>query len=140
MKNIFTIVFIGLSFSIYSQSPNEKLKITQLKDNFYVFTTWKTYKGDPASANGLYLVTEKGVVMIDTPWDTTQFQLLLDSIASKHKQKVVMCIATHSHADRTAGLEYYSKQGIKTYTSKQTDEICKAHNEKRAEFHFTKDT
>lgn len=33
--------------------------------------------------------------MFDTPWDTTQFQPLLDSIKFKHNMNVLMCIATH---------------------------------------------
>jgi glyoxylase-like metal-dependent hydrolase (beta-lactamase superfamily II) len=51
-----------------------------------------------------------------------------------------MCIATHSHDDRTGGLEYYKQQGIKTYTTRQTDAICKAQGRKRAEFQMTNDT
>jgi len=92
------------------------------------------------SSNGLYFLTDKGAVMIDTPWDTTQFQPLLDSIEFKHKKKVVLCIATHSHEDRTGGLEYYKQKGIKTFATEQTDIICKERGEKRAEFLIFQDT
>ncbi|MEP7263696.1 MAG: BlaB/IND/MUS family subclass B1 metallo-beta-lactamase [Bacteroidota bacterium] len=119
---------------------NLKLKITPLTDNFYIYTTYNDYKGTLVPANGLYLVTANGVVMIDTPWDTTQFEPLLDSIKTRHHQNIIMCIATHSHEDRTGGLEYYRKQGIKTYTTVQTDEISKASNKKRAEFLILNDT
>lgn len=122
------------------QEAPEDLSITHVTGDFYVYTTYHTYEGTPISAHGLYLVTEQGVVLIDTPWDSTQFQPLLDSIQHRHQQPVVMCIATHSHADRTAGLEYYREQGIKTYTSTKTDEISIAQNAKRAEFHFEQDT
>jgi glyoxylase-like metal-dependent hydrolase (beta-lactamase superfamily II) len=88
----------------------------------------------------MYCVTEKGVVMIDSPWDTTQFQPLLDSIANRHNKKVVACIVTHYHDDRTASLEFLKGKGIKTYSSKQTFDLCKVHNEKQAEFYFLKDT
>ncbi len=88
----------------------------------------------------MYLVTDSGVVMFDTPWDTTQFQPLLDSIKLKNNKSVILCIATHFHSDRTAGLEYYSQQGIKTYTTILTDEISKKNNKKRAKFLISKDT
>jgi metallo-beta-lactamase class B len=78
--------------------------------------------------------------MFDTPWDTTQFQPLLDSIKLKHNKSVVMCIATHWHSDRTAGLEYYRQQGIKTYTTILTDVWSKKNDKKRAEFLIAKDT
>ena len=88
----------------------------------------------------MYLVTNIGVVLFDTPWDTTQFQPLLDSIKFRHNKKVILCIATHFHEDRTAGLAYYKQQGIKTYTTKKTDELSKKRNKKRAEFLIEKDT
>jgi glyoxylase-like metal-dependent hydrolase (beta-lactamase superfamily II) len=134
-------ILIGLllSVSLFGQTP-PRLKITRLTKDFYVFTTYQTFKGASMSSNGMYFLADKGAVMIDTPWDTTQFQPLLDSIQIKHKKKVILCIATHSHEDRTGGLEYYKQKGIKTFTSKQTDEICKQRGEKRAEFHFSKDT
>ncbi len=51
-----------------------------------------------------------------------------------------MCFATHWHSDKTAGLEYYRQQGIKTYTTVLTDELSKKNDKKRAEFLMTKDT
>ncbi len=51
-----------------------------------------------------------------------------------------MGFATHWHSDKTAGLEYYRQQGIKTYTTILTDELSKKNNEKRAEFLIAKDT
>jgi len=122
------------------RTTSTSLKITRLTGDFYIFTTYNTYKGERTPANGMYLVTEKGVVLFDTPWDTTQFQPLLDSIKSKHKKNVIMCIATDFHDDRTGGLEYYRMRGIKTYTTKQIDEASKKNGMKRAEFLMTKDT
>lgn len=137
-----SVLILGLFFStlLFGQTKVEKIKISHLTDDFYVFTTYKAYNGKLTSSNGMYLLTNEGVVMFDTPWDTTQFQPLLDSIKNKHNKKVVMCIATHSHADRTGGLEFYKQKGIKTYTTRQTDEICMKQNEKRAEYLIDKDT
>jgi metallo-beta-lactamase class B len=115
---------------------NQKLQITPLTKDLYVFTTYQ----NSFPANGMYLVTEQGAVMIDTPWDTTQFQPLLDSIRVKHHKGVAVCIATHSHDDRTAGLTFYAKKGAKTYTTKQTDDISKKKNGVRANFVISNDT
>lgn len=126
--------------NIFAQAEKEKLKISPLTGDFYIYTTYNTYKESQIPANGMYLVTNNGVVMFDTPWDTTQFQTLLDSIKLKHNKTVVMCFATHWHSDKTAGLEYYRQQGIKTYTTTLTDELSKKNNKKRAEFLMAKDT
>ena len=137
------IVTLTLIFSLtltFGQAKDSNLQITRLTGDFYIYTTYNLYKGEKIPANGMYLVTTEGVVLFDTPWDAAQFQPLLDSIKVRHNKRVVMCIATHFHDDRTAGLEYYRLQGIKTYTTVHTDELSKQSNKKRAEFLLTKDT
>ena len=144
MKQVFRIFIFSISlFSFvnsFAQAQKPKLQISHLTANFYVFTTYNLYKGNSVSANGMYLVTNSGVVMFDSPWDTTQFQPLLDSIKAKHNKVVVICIATHSHKDKTAGLEFLKERGVKTFTTKQTDDISKRKGEKRAAFLMEKDT
>ncbi|MFN8289537.1 MAG: BlaB/IND/MUS family subclass B1 metallo-beta-lactamase [Chitinophagaceae bacterium] len=139
-KIVITAALIFSLTRIFGQTTNARLIITPLAGDFYIFTTYNTYENSQVPANGMYLVTNNGVVMFDTPWDTTQFQPLLDSIWSKHHKKVVLCIATHWHSDKTAGLEYYRQQGVRTYTTVLTDELCKRNNKKRAEFLLAKDT
>lgn len=140
MRAIITIAFVFCVTNLFGQTENAKLKIAHLTGDFYIYTTYNNYEGTQVPANGMYVVTPKGVVMFDTPWDTTQFQPLLDSISLKHHKTVVMCIATHWHSDKTAGLEYYKHRGIKTYTTILTDELSKKNDKKRAEFLMAKDT
>ena len=135
-----TTLFIFFLTNIFGQAKDMKLKISHLTGDFYIYTTYNTYQESKVPANGMYLVTNNGVVMFDTPWDTTQFQPLLDSIKLMHNKTVVMCFATHWHSDKTAGLEYYRQQGIKTYTTILTDELSKKNNKKRAEFLMMHDT
>lgn len=137
---ILTITFLFVLTKIFGQKEEPKLKISHLTGDFYIYTTYSTYEGSKIPANGMYLLTDNAVVLFDTPWDTTQFQPLLDSIKLKHNKNVTICIATHWHSDRTEGLEYYKQQGIKTYTTSLTDELSKKNNKKRAEFLMTKDT
>lgn len=136
-------IFIMIPFIFFltiGQRESAKLEITHLAGDFYIYTTYNQYEGYRVPANGMYLVTDQGVVMFDTPWDTTQFQPLLDSIQFKHHKNVVMSFATHFHSDKTAGLEYYRRQGIKTYNTVLTDQFSKQHNMKRAEFLMANDT
>lgn len=137
---ILTITFLFFLTKIFGQKEEPKLKISHLISDFYIYTTYNTYEGSKIPANGMYLLTDNAVVLFDTPWDTTQFQPLLDSIKLKHNKNVTLCIATHWHSDRTEGLEYYKQQAVKTYTTSLTDELSKKNNKKRAEFLMTKDT
>lgn len=126
---------------LYANGLAQKtLEISHLMGDFYIYTTYNDFNGTPFPSNGLYAVTDAGVVMIDTPWDEKQFQPLLDSISKKHGKSVVLSISTHYHDDRTAGLAFLKSKGVKTYTSKMTYDLCKIHNEKQSEFYFRKDT
>lgn len=135
-----SILFVISMTSIFGQTEKAKLKITHLTGDFYIYTTYNVYEENYIPAHGMYLLTDHGVVLFDTPWDSTQFQPLLDSIKWKHNKMVIICMATHWHSDRTDGLEYYKKQGIKTYTTTLTDKFSIANNKKRAEFLMSKDT
>lgn len=140
MKRTLLFFLLLLSTKFFGQTKNSGILITPLSKNCYIYTTYHNYKGSVASANGLYVLTTNGVILIDSPWDTTQFQPLLDSIQARHHMPVVFCLATHSHEDRSAGLEFYSQKNIKTYTSTLTDSLSKINHYKRAQFHFVKDT
>ncbi|MBS1743255.1 MAG: BlaB/IND/MUS family subclass B1 metallo-beta-lactamase [Bacteroidetes bacterium] len=140
MRFLFIILFFFQILHLKAQVEHNDIRFTHLTGDFYIYTTFNLYKGEKIPANGMYLVTGEGVVLFDTPWDTSQFQPLLDSIQLRHNKKVMICIATHFHDDRSAGLEYYRSKAIKTYTSLLTDELSKKNNKKRAEFLLTKDT
>jgi len=141
MRKLASILLLfGILSNSFGQSKNSPLQISHLTGDFYVYKTFHDYKGTLISANALYLVTNKGVVLFDAPWDKSQFQPLLDSIKAKHHKEVVMHFATHSHEDRAGGLDFYRQKGIKTYTIKLTDEILQKNNEKRAQFIIPNDT
>jgi len=130
LKHILLFLFIY----VQCVSQENKLNIEHLVGDFYIYQTFQDYEGNKISANGMYLLTKDGAVLFDTPWDTTQFQPLLDSILVRHKSLVTMCLVTHFHADRTAGLEYYKNRHILTYSTKMTDDLSKAHKMKRSEY------
>ncbi|EJG02718.1 MULTISPECIES: subclass B1 metallo-beta-lactamase [Flavobacterium] len=134
------ILFLVAVSNNFGQSKNSPLPISHLTGDFYVYKTFHDYNGTLISANAMYLVTDKGVVLFDAPWDKTQFQPLLDSIKAKHNKDVIMLFGTHSHDDRAGGFDFYRKNGIKTYSGKLTDDILKSKNEPRAEFVIPNDT
>lgn len=137
-------LFLSACFSASparAQSAPPALQIRPLTGDFYVYITYgDAGGGQPYPANGMYLVTKQGVVLFDTPWDTTQFQPLLDSIRHRHGRPVVLCLATHFHEDRTAGLAYYRSKGIATYTSVATDKLSAEHHKPRAQHLLAGDT
>ncbi|HTM97374.1 MAG TPA: BlaB/IND/MUS family subclass B1 metallo-beta-lactamase [Pedobacter sp.] len=134
MKISLFIFLLLLSFSVDAQ----KLEIVPINKKLYVYTTYHVYEGKAVSANSMYLITKKGAILFDTPWDQTQNQPLLDSIEKKHHQKVIKVFTTHSHEDRAGGFAFFNAKGIATYASKQTNEILRAANKPTASNTFEK--
>jgi metallo-beta-lactamase class B len=117
-----------------------KFQIQRVTDSVYLFTSYGEFNGRYYPANGLFALTDKGAVIVDGPWDPKDYQPLLDSIWLKHRQRVVICLATHFHGDRTGALAYYREKGIATYSTRQTDSLSKLHGMNRAEFLMAADT
>lgn len=138
LKILLPLLLVTVAPMLHSQQSG--LRISQLTGSFYVYTTYRPVNGVPFPSNSMYVVTDSGVVMIDTPWDAAQTGPLLDSIQRRHGARPVICIVTHSHDDRTAGLDILRERGVATYSSVRTDAISRQKGEKLAEHHFTADT
>ncbi|NML39502.1 subclass B1 metallo-beta-lactamase [Chitinophaga sp. G-6-1-13] len=124
-----------------AQTKDEPLKISHLAGNCYVYTTKGTLDdGSRFPSNSMYVITREGAVMIDIPWDTTQLGPLLNAIRQRHGKKVIACIATHFHDDRTAGLNALAAKGIKTYSTAQTLALCKKEHNDQAQYIIPEDT
>ncbi|TNE53160.1 MAG: subclass B1 metallo-beta-lactamase [Bacteroidetes bacterium] len=117
------------------------MELRELSPNVHMFTTYKELpKWGKIPANGLYLVGDSGVLLIDTPWDQKQCEGLLEIIWHRHRKQVKYAVATHFHDDRTGGLAEMKKAGVKTYSSELTRAYCKAQGEEMAEYFFRGDT
>ena len=123
-----------------SQKKSPPLQFTHVAGNLYAYVSYGYYQQETYPANAMYMVTPVGIVLFDTPWDSSYFQPLLDSLQNRHHQPVVLCISTHFHDDRTGGLEYYQAKGIRTYTTAMTDSLCRINHNKRAAFLIPSDT
>ncbi len=140
IHSVFAIQSLSAQALTFAQKKVDKLIITSIAKDVFVYSTFNEFAGKLFPSNSMYLVTEDGVVLIDTPWDAAQLQPLLDSIKTRHGKDVIMCISTHFHADRTAGLEYYNGKNIKTFSTQMTLDSCISRGEKRAENIFRNDT
>ena len=79
-------------------SAPKVLQLQKLRDNLYLLTG--------GGGNSLFLVTELGVVLVDTKgagWG----QAVLDKIRTVTKQPVTTIINTHSHQDQTGGNDFF---------------------------------
>lgn len=139
LKFFFTNLLLLFFFPISAQNDKD-LKIEKVSDDLYVYTTYGIFEGVKYAANALYMVTPKGIVVFDTPWDPTVNEKFEKELSKRHQLPIITNIATHSHADRAGGLAFFKEIGAKTYTSKATDSILAKTDKPRAEYIFKKDT
>lgn len=102
----------------------------------YVYTTTQVFKGVEYTSNAMYVVTDEGVLLIDTPWDKEQYIPLVEHIKTQHQKEIKWVITTHFHEDRSGGLAYFNQAGAQTYTYALTNEILKERKGSQATFSF----
>ncbi len=139
-KILLSICCLSGIFAAAAQDTAFRIKTAPVTGNVFVHVSYGGFKGKVYAANGLYIVTKNGIILIDTPWSEDQTRQLTDTLEQRYHKKIVACIVTHFHEDKTAGLEVLRKQGVKTYSTQQTLDLCKANDNKLAEFVFRKDT
>ncbi|MBL1220731.1 IND family subclass B1 metallo-beta-lactamase [Chryseobacterium sp. L7] len=127
MKKSVKVLSVLFLFLINSFNAQEREFVIgpSLGKNLYLYRTFGVFGGKEYSANSVYLVTKKGVVLFDVPWQKTQYQSLMDTIKKRHNLPVIAVFATHSHDDRAGDLSFYNNKGISTYATAKTNELLK---------------
>jgi metallo-beta-lactamase class B len=142
MKFIYFSVCLLFPIFTFSQTRSFKITTSHLVDNIYVHTSYGLLSDgkNVFPANGLYIVSEAGIVLVDTPWDEDQTEQLVNMLQKKYQKKIIYCISTHFHADRTGGVNVLKRHGIKTFCSTLTKQLAKQSGDLQPEFTFSKDT
>lgn len=141
MKLKLFILCLFISAVAFGQKKPVKISITHLTKNFYVCTSYG-YPDDKSPAypaNSLFAVTDKGIVLVNSPWGNEQTQQLIDSVKRRFNKKIIFCIATHFHDDCLGGFDVLKKQGAKTYSSRQTYTLAKKENNELPQYAFAHD-
>lgn len=89
------------------------LEIRELQPGIWEHTSWHTFpNGIRYPSNGLIVVEDDSVLLIDTAWGVTATEDLLDWIETELELPVSAVIATHSHDDRMGGAPVLAERGI----------------------------
>ncbi|MBM9547882.1 subclass B1 metallo-beta-lactamase [Leptospira sp. 201903074] len=107
-----------------SQKTNH-LEWIKIKESVWIHRSFGEFGGQIYSANGLVVLTNKGVVVIDTPWTESQTEELFTDIQSKFQKEVLYGIVTHAHDDRMAGVSLFQKRNIPIYSTSLTAKLAK---------------
>lgn len=81
------------------------IELSKINDNVWVHTSYEKYNGSRTPSNGMLVITSKGLVLIDTPWNNEQTKELIKLAKEKFKKDIALAIITHAHADRIGGID-----------------------------------
>lgn len=102
-----------------------KIELKEIKKNFFLHTTYFSISNYPYPSNGLLVLTKKGIILIDTPWDDIQTEKLLKLCKEKFHKRIILAIITHAHNDRIGGIKTLLKNKIKTISTLKTADAAK---------------
>ncbi|MFZ5967701.1 MAG: subclass B1 metallo-beta-lactamase [Bacillota bacterium] len=96
------------------------IELSKIKDNIWVHTSYENYNGYRTPSNGMLVITSKGIVLVDTPWNNGQTKELLKLVKNVFKKDVTLTIITHAHVDRIGGIDTLLENGIEAWSTSLT--------------------
>ncbi|MBK8806993.1 MAG: MBL fold metallo-hydrolase [Bacteroidales bacterium] len=120
------MVFTNMIFAQFEIKLSEELFITKLSDKIYVVT-----HHFPWESNSLLVkASDKEIVLIDTPYDTTATALLIDWVYKNLNPQKITAINTGFHVDNLGGNQYLLEKGIDIYGADKTCVLIEERGEK----------
>lgn len=133
------LVFVFLVFSpklVLANIENGEMDIEKIGDGVYLHTSYKELNGyGNYPSNGLVVLNGKDAYIIDTPWLEADTSVLVDWI-SKSGYSLKASLHTHSHEDRSSGINYLNELQIPTYTSSATNILLESKGLEESGFTF----
>ena len=131
MKKLFSLIVLFGSFAFGQIKP---IQIDSINNNLFVYQTFNSFNGVEYNANSMYLVTDKGIILFDVPWQKSQYQELNDMLQEKYNLPVIAVFVTHSHDDRAGDLSFYNDLNIPTYATALTNSKLKKEGKATSKF------
>lgn len=102
----------------------DQLSVEKLSSTLWQFRASHSWDGgDPIEANGLFVIGQRGIAMIDTGWTDAQAATLIDWVESATSKRVLYVVATHWHWDRMGGMAEVNRRGIRGVAQRRSAAI-----------------
>jgi metallo-beta-lactamase class B len=131
MKTMVLLLFIFFSITelkasnypkVYSISNN--IELIQLSEYFYIHKTYTFYEFGQFSSNGVIVVKNGKVLMIDTPISIEDTKKIVSYINDSLQASLVKFIGSHYHNDCIGGMAYLNEKNVVTILNEKTKQIC----------------
>lgn len=128
MRRVLAVLLWFMIVNAVADDETPSLEIDEIQEGVYLHTSYSYVDGfGLVSSNGLVVADDGKAFIIDTPWSGRDTEKLVDWIEEKNFS-LQGSISTHSHDDRTAGIEWLNAHAIPTYASALTNALLKERN------------
>ncbi len=104
---------------------SDDLEVRRLTPTVYLHVSWNTLDdGTRFPSNGLVVVGESGVWLVDTAWGNETTRELLGWVERELGQMATGVVATHHHDDRLGGAVALAERRVPLHVSAATDRLA----------------
>lgn len=113
------------------------LEVLDIGDGLWLHRSDKDWgDGKPITSNGVFVVGERSIAMIDTAWTDEQTGKLIDWAEKRFGLPVRHVFSTHWHWDKMGGMGEVNRRGIAGYASAMTARLGMEHDLAPPRFRF----
>lgn len=107
------------AFLKIGEDASNIVEMSKINQSVWIHTTYSNYNGSLVPSNGLVVLTDNGLVLVDTPWTDKQMESLDKLCRESFNIGIGKAIVTHAHADRIGGAGYLRKAGVSVTSLKR---------------------
>tara|TARA_Y100000588_G_C14005630_1_gene817638 strand:+ start:134 stop:913 length:780 start_codon:yes stop_codon:yes gene_type:complete len=104
---------------------SDDLQVYPLTEHTWVHRSWAVVNGQRYPSNGLIIIEDDTLTLIDTAWGDASTIAMLDWIEERFGKQPDLAILTHSHADRMGGASTLAARGIPAWAHPATLAIAR---------------
>lgn len=104
---------------------SEDIELIQIKEDFYIHTTWYNFPGfGKFPSNGVIFVKNGKALLVDTPVNIAQTKAIADYLKDSLNSVITHVVVGHYHDDCLGGLGYLHDQGSASISGELTKQKC----------------
>lgn len=106
-------------------SVSRELQMFRISGNLWAHRSYFDLGGQRLHANGMILIEDRQVTIIDSPWTPSASNDLLRWLDDEHPGKPVRLVITHAHDDRMGGLNPFADRMLPVYSHQDTARLAR---------------
>lgn len=111
-----TIKYLQRARAMQPQVISPEMHVFKLDEGLWMHRSYINLGDQRLHANGLFMVTDEGVTIIDAPWTPIAAYDLLEWLEAEFPVPIRRLVVTHAHEDRIGGIDPFIERSIPVYS------------------------